>query len=103
MQQQVTDMKKPNVKYLHRAVQCLHEDLGICIEWRKVLRTDMMDAHGKSIDWQRVEEFLETLSDENLFKFCVGYPDEMSSIAMRGGVEGQYAAFAINALWEQLS
>lgn len=51
------------------------------------------------IDWQRVEKFLATLSEENLIEFSIGEDTDVKAIADRGGAEGEYAHRALDALF----
>lgn len=57
------------------------------------------DASGDAIDWDRVEKFLTTLSDDDLETFCIGEQEDMVAIGQRDPKDGDYAFRAVETLF----
>lgn len=95
-------MKTQHEEHLRTAIEHMLNDQGLSVEEADGVKLPRRFDDNSRIDWIRVNNFLGTLSDEDLETFCVGDQDDMVAIAQRGDELGEYAYRAMDALFETI-
>ena len=91
------------MKHLTKVVLLMFEDYAMEPHEFDVPKNFDNVEVGGTIDWDRVEKFLATLTEEDLETFAIGDQDDIMRIAIAyDGKEGEYAHWALDTLFEAI-